>query len=171
MMDDNRELSMEDYLRYGDYSGKDEDYCEDACSQIGHKTGELRKKRRNTKRERYLIHKDKMIRRFFKGMLRFDLKETNGMRCPRADVLAGVERGCPINQYTKTFISPRGDIRKYQGQIKLRGRYYFELCGHEHDYYKKLVESRIRRERLNEESSISYSYLKKKHAGIKHYCW
>ncbi len=109
-------------------------------------------------------YKDKLKRRFLCINPGMGIQDLGGCTATRADVFLthSDDREISFNPYAKLFVSKRGYIRKYQGKIKIKSRYYYEICGHEDRYVMRLVQRRIRRESINEETSLSMSFLRKK---------
>lgn len=89
-----------------------------------------------SKWEKKAAYKAKLMRRFLSINPWMDLNEVEGMRCPCADVIDNHcdDRWTNLNPYTKVFISTKGDVRKYHGEIRRVNRYYYELCGKENRY-------------------------------------
>ena len=123
----------------------------------------IRKNGKN-KWQRKKDYKDKLKRRFLSINPGMDIQGLRGCTATRADVLLthSDDREISFNPYVNLFVSKRGDIRKYHGKIRIKSRYYYETCGYEDRYGIRLVQRRIRRELINEDTSLSMSYLRKK---------
>ena len=124
----------------------------------------IRKQEKN-KWQRKKDYKDKLKRKFLSINPGMDTGSLEGCTGARADVLIthSDDRNISFNPYAKLYISKRGVIKKYQGKIRIKSRYYYETCGHEKRYGMRLVQRRIRRELINEDTSLSMSFLKKKY--------
>ena len=124
----------------------------------------IRKQEKN-KWQRKKDYKDKLKRKFLSINPGMDTGSLEGCTSTRADIMVthSDDRKISFNPYAKLFISKRGVIRKYQGKIRIKSRYYYETCGYEKRYGMRLVQRRIRRELINEDTSLSMSFLKKKY--------
>ena len=142
--------------------------CEDDRETKAHKKNAIRRKREDAW-SRKRSHKKKMVRRFLSMNPAMDYSEFggtsrgNGIYVSDSGASDGKYRNARtqycMNPYTKVYLSPRGDLRVYHGNVSyIRGS--FTLVKKD-KMQQKLTNKRIRMERITEESGGSYSYKKK----------
>lgn len=112
-------------------------------------------------------YKKKLIRRFLTIDPAQDFSKVIGTRCEAAVFWEikkwedkNSSRVSPFNPYTKTFKSPRGDIRVYHGKIEDINKNHFNT-NRKNRCVKHLKHKRIRSFKVDEDGGLSYGYVKK----------
>lgn len=124
-------------------------------------------------------YQKKMIRQFLSINPDMDYSKFFGTRCRPAiyccfptyqeDGFFDPRMYYDFNHYTKVFLSPRGDLRKYHGDIfPIRSSY---ALGPKDRDAAIITNRRIRHQIIDEESINCYSYLKKHYGALIDEIW
>lgn len=121
--------------------------------------------------ERKRRYKKRMVRRFLSMNPAMDYSRIKGHGCPDGIYLdfrdpADEDYKSPrksywINPYTRIYISPRGDLRKYNGDMLYDRSGDFALCSGYKNTAKKMTNRRIRRVPVDAELPTSESCRRK----------
>lgn len=114
-------------------------------------------------------HKKKMVRRFLSMNPAMDYSNMFGQNCRQAiyihypRVFDGEYQDhrmeYALNPYTKVFLSPRGDLRVYHGNISyIRGSY---TLANKDKSLQRVTNRRIRKASMEDIATTSFSYCKK----------
>lgn len=132
-------------------------------STIRHK-----KASRNIGRVRRSKYKYKLLKRFLTIDPAMDYSKLKGTRCESAvnwhikywlDKDTKDHMICEFNPYNKTFISKRGDVRRYYGKIEeVRKNRFNTNC--KCRKVKKLKHRKIRHFAVDADGGLSYAYVK-----------
>lgn len=115
------------------------------------------------------MHKKKMVRRFLTMNPAMDFSNMAGQNCRQAiyihspRVFDGEYQDhrteYALNPYTKVFLSPRGDLRVYHGNISyIRGSY---TLANKDKTLQRVTNRRIRKAALEDVTATNFSYCKK----------
>lgn len=124
---------------------------------------------RGTGRVMKAKHKQKLIRQFLSINPGLDYTQLKGTGCETADFWSIQKWNDDetkdfmvhvFNPYTKTYLSKRGNIRRFYGKIENIHKGHFNTNS-KVKYKKRLKNSRIRHMRVDEEGGLSYTYAKK----------
>lgn len=124
-------------------------------------------------------HKKKLIRRFLSINPDMDYSKLSGTRCEPAIYLCFPEFNdgkffdpkmeYNFNPYSRVFLSPRGDIRKYHGEVSpCRGSF---ALGRKEKEVSRITNRRIRHLNASDELPTSHSYCKKLYGPLKDDLW
>ena len=114
-------------------------------------------------------YKKKMVRRFLSANPDMDFSAFRGTNCSSGIYLRYFDYNngdyydpkmvYSFNIYTRVFLSPRGDLRKYRGDIfPIRMSY---ALGARNKELSMVTNRRIRHQPIDEETSNNYAYCKK----------
>lgn len=135
--------------------------------------------RRNCSWIRKRKYKKKLIRRFLSTNPSLDYSKMNGFRYGSGIYLRSgyYDNGIyedpkmfySFNPYTKVYLSPRGDLRKYCGDVFRSGSSF--ALGYRDKNIAVITKRRIRRRRLDETSHGDYTYCRKTYSPIIDDIW
>lgn len=137
--------------------------------QILNRTKRNTQKERDNAWQRNRSYKEKLVRRFLSMNPSMDYSDFRGMRCSQAIYLhfpqddngeyVDHRMSYCINPYTKVFLSRRGDLRVYHGNISyIRGSF---TLANKDKMIQKITNKRIRKANAGEETICTFSYQKK----------
>lgn len=141
---------------------------EDVCFAVKSKCAEKQREHAwNRKRQ----HKKKMVRRFLTMNPAMDFSNMAGQNCREAiyinypHVFDGAYQDhrmeYALNPYTKVFLSPRGDLRVYHGNISyIRGSY---TLANKDKSLQRVTNRRIRKAAMEDITATNFSYCKKRY--------
>ena len=128
-------------------------------------------KKRDNAWQRKRSYKKKLVRRFLSINPSMDYSDSWGMRCSQAIYLhfpqddngeyVDHRMNYCINPYTKVFLSRRGDLRVYHGNISyIRGNF---TLANKDKMIQRITNKRIRKASASENTIYTFSYQKKLH--------
>ena len=135
------------------------------CTTKPKRAEKLRENAWNRKRH----YKKKMVRRFLTMNPAMDFSNMAGQNCRQAiyihypNVFDGEYQDprmeYALNPYTKVFLSPRGDLRVYHGNISyIRGSY---TLANKDKSLQRVTNRRIRKASMEDIATTNFSYCKK----------